>query len=82
VEAVAPHAAGVIAPGQGDDVGFPGVAAVEGGVEAGHLRSVGKARLRRADGGEIVRLMQRREGGEALASAWPAASGASPASAA
>ena len=42
-------------------VGERAVAAMEGGIEAGDLRQVGRAREQRADRREIVRLVQRRQ---------------------
>ena len=51
---------------QGEPVGELGMAAVERGIEAGHLRQVGLDRGDRADAGEIVRLMQRRQRAERL----------------
>ena len=61
VEAVAADALVVERARQGVAVGVLGVAAVEGGVEAGDLRQVGVDRRDEADGGEVVRLVQRRQ---------------------
>ena len=66
VEAVAADAVVVEPARQGEPVGELGMAAVEGGIEAGDLRQVGLDRGDRADAGEIVRLMQRRERTERL----------------
>ena len=61
VEAVAADALVVEPARQGEPVGELGMAAVESGIEAGHLRQVGLDRGDRADAGEIVRLMQWRQ---------------------
>jgi hypothetical protein len=64
VKAVAAHALVVEAAGQREGVVDPGVAAVEGGVETGHLHGVGEGRDGGATPGEVVGLVQRRERGE------------------
>ena len=66
MEAVAADAVVVEPARQGEPVGELGMAAVERGIEAGDLRQVGLDRGDRADAGEIVRLMQRRERAERL----------------
>ena len=66
VEAVTTDALVVEPPRQREPVGELRMTAVERGVEAGHLRQVGLDRGDRADAGEIVRLMQRRERTERL----------------
>ena len=66
VEAVAADAVVVEPARQGEPVGELGMAAVEGGIEAGDLRQLGLDRGDRADAGEIVRLMQRRQRAERL----------------
>ena len=47
---------------KGDKFGQSGLRAVEAGVEAGHLWYVGQPGRHRFDRGEVVRLVQRREG--------------------
>jgi hypothetical protein len=64
VEAVAPHAFVVEAARQGEGVVDPWVAAVKGGVEAGHLHRLGEGRDGRAHPGEVVGLVQRRQRAE------------------
>ena len=66
MEAVAADAVVIEPAGQGEPVGELGMAAVEGGVEAGDLRQVGVERGDRTDPCEIVRLMQGRERAERL----------------
>ena len=66
MEAVAAHALLVERLGNCEPVGDLGVEAVEGGVEAGHLRQVGAAGPDRADGGQVVRLVQGCQRDEAL----------------
>ena len=69
VEAVAADALVVEAARERVAVGVRGVAAVEGGVEAGDLRHVRVDRHREADRREVVRLVQGRQGlvaGEAV----------------
>ena len=61
VEAVAADALVVERARQGVAVGVRGVAAVEGGVEAGDLRHVRVDLHREADRREVVRLVQRRQ---------------------
>ena len=61
VEAVAADALVVEGARKGVAVGVLGVAAVEGGVEAGDLRQARVDRRDDADGGEVVRLVQRRQ---------------------
>ena len=62
VEAVAADALVVEGARQGVAVGMRGVAAVEGGVEAGDLRhGPGRSPSTRRIGGEVVRLVQRRQ---------------------
>ena len=39
---------------------------MEGGIETGDLRQIRRCRRHRADGGEIVRLMMRRQSGKGL----------------
>ncbi len=64
MKAVAAHAFIVKAPGQGKGVGHEGVLAVKGGVETRHLQRLPKGRHGRADAGQVVRLVQRRQGGQ------------------
>jgi hypothetical protein len=64
VEAVAPHAFVVEAARQGEGVVDPWVAAVKGGVEAGHLHRLGEGRDGGAHPGEVVGLVQRRQRAE------------------
>jgi hypothetical protein len=66
VEAVAANAVVVKAARQREPVGELGMAAVERGIEAGHLRQLRLDRGDRPDAAEIVRLMQRRERTERL----------------
>ena len=61
VEAVAAHARAVELLRDGVAVGELGVAAVEGGVEAGDLRQPGPAGADRADRRQVVRLVERGE---------------------
>ena len=68
VEAVAAHAFGVEALRDRVVVGKRAVAAMKGGVEAGDLRQIRKARADRADRRQVVGLMQRRERNVALES--------------
>ncbi|CFN72128.1 Uncharacterised protein [Bordetella pertussis] len=64
VETVAPHALLVQVLGQRVAVGQRRVGAVEGRVEAGHLRDVRPALADHADGRKVVGLVQRRQRGE------------------
>ena len=66
METVAANAFVIEPAGQSKPVGELGVTAVKGGIEAGDLRQVGLHGGDRADAGEIVRLMQRRERTERL----------------
>ena len=61
MEAVAPHALLVQRVGQGVAVGHLGMAAMEGGVEAGDLGNPGAALADHADGRQVVGLVQRRQ---------------------
>lgn len=61
MEPVAPYAGLGQAPGQRKRLSQWRLRRVECGVEAGHLGEFGRARRDRPDGGEIVRLVQRRE---------------------
>ena len=63
MEAVAPHALLVQRVGQGVAVGHLGMAAMEGGVEAGDLGNPGAALADHADGRQVVGLVQRRQRG-------------------
>jgi hypothetical protein len=65
VEAVAAHALGGDGARQGEQLRDFGLAAVEGGVEAGHLRHAGQRGAERVDAGQVVRLVQRRQRNEA-----------------
>ena len=64
MKAVAAHALVVIGAGQGVGVVDEGMAAMEGGVEAGDLRRRRESLHRRFDAGDIVRLVERRERNE------------------
>ena len=64
MKAVAAHALVVIGAGQGVGVIDEGMAAMEGGVEAGDLRRRRECLHRRLDAGDIVRLVERRERNE------------------
>ena len=66
VKAVTPHTFVIHCPRQRERIVHPGMAAMKGGVEAGNLRHPREGRHRRADPGQIVRLVQRRKRGEAL----------------
>ena len=61
MEAVAAHALRVQVLRNGIMISNRAVASVEGCIEAGNLRQIGKKRENGADGREIVRLMQRRK---------------------
>ena len=58
VKTIAADARVMETAGQGEPVGEIRAAAVEGGIEAGHLRQVRLHRGNGADAGEIVRLVQ------------------------
>ena len=66
MKAVAPHARFVQLLGDREATGDRGHGAVEGGVEAGHLRERRVELPHEADGAEVVRLVQRRERDEGL----------------
>ena len=66
VEAVAANALRVETFRQGEVIGNRAMTAVESRIEAGDLRQLRKARAERLHGGEIVRLMQRRQRDVAL----------------
>ena len=66
VEAVAADALRVQLRGQREHLRDLRVAAVERGVEAGHLRQLRRALQQQADRRQVVRLMQRRERNELL----------------
>ena len=66
VEAVAANALRVETFRQGEMVGNCAMTAVESRIEAGDLRQLRKARAERLHGGEIVRLMKRRQRDVAL----------------
>ena len=66
VEAVSPDAGIMQCARQGEAAGDVSVAAVEGGIEAGHLRQVRVRRGQRADRSQIVRLVQRGERNQPL----------------
>ncbi len=64
METVAPDPLLGIFPRQGKGLGHGRDARVKGGVEAGHLGHAGVSLGNDADGGQVVRLMQRRQGNE------------------
>ena len=64
MEAVALHAAAADLARQRDHLGHRGLAAMEARVEAGHLGHAGKPLGDRLDGGQVVGLVQRRQGDE------------------
>jgi hypothetical protein len=66
VEAVALDAFGRQRARDGEGLGDRRVGAVEGGIEAGHLTDIGQQAGDGLDAVEVVRLMQRGEGDEAL----------------
>ena len=66
MEAVAPNPSSCSCSRYGIAVGEIGMAAVKGGVEAGHLRQVGPQLHQGADRGEIVGLVQGCQRNEAL----------------
>ncbi len=59
MEAIAAHALAMQRIRNGEAVGHFGMAAVEGGIEAGDLRQIGARGGDGRDGRQIVRLMQR-----------------------
>ena len=61
MEAVALHVVADHGARQGHELGDGRLAAMEAGVEAGHLRHVGQPLGHRVDGGQVVRLMERGE---------------------
>jgi hypothetical protein len=73
MEAVAADALGIEALWDAIMVGDAAVTAMEGGIEAGDLGKIGKALEQRADWGEIVGLMQRRQRNCVARSQSPAA---------
>ncbi len=64
VKAVAAHAIGIILVGQRIAVRDLGMAAMEGGIEAGHLQELRLTLHDGADRTHVVRLMQRRQRSE------------------
>ncbi len=65
VEAVAAHALRSDGAGQGEELGDFRLAAMEGSVEAGHLRHAGQRGGQCVDAGQVVGLVQRRQRYEA-----------------
>jgi len=61
MKTVAPYPAGGELPGQRIGLGDRRLAAMERGIEASHLTDVRRGGRDRADRGDVVRLMQRRE---------------------
>jgi hypothetical protein len=61
MEAVAQDALGLVLARQREAARLGRLGRVEGGVEAGDLRQVGELVAKRPDGGEVVRLMVRRQ---------------------
>src|SRR5690242_17900179 len=66
VEAVAPHAFVAQAPWQCEGLRQMALATMKGGIEAGNLRHARCGGEDRANGGEVVRLMQRRQWAQRL----------------
>ena len=66
MKAVTAHAFVVKTPWQGKGVGHEGVLAVKGGVKTRHLQRLPKGRHGRADAGQVVRLVQRGQGGQRI----------------
>ena len=64
VEAVALHPGGTDLPGQGNELGDRGLASVEAGIEAGHLRHAGQAVDDGFDRRQVVRLVERSQGNQ------------------
>ena len=62
MKAVAPHAVFMKAPGQRKHLRLRRLAMVKGGVKAGHLRQVWPLGQQAANGRQVVRLVQRRQG--------------------
>ena len=66
MKAVAAHAFGSDVAGQAEELCDFGLVPVKRRIEASDLRHVRHQRLDGVDAGQVVRLMQRREGGQRL----------------